>query len=205
MGRTSDASERLKQAILDLMWEGSYGALTIDDICRRAEVKKGSFYYFFESKSDLAVAAVEWLWETQWKSNLDAIFSPSVEPLERLRTYFERAYTNQCELWQKHGKVLGCPVFSLGNEISTIDEKLGAKVREVFSRKRRYVESAIRDGIANGTIPPCDPTEKALSLSGLFEGLRSEARLLNDASVMKNLPRMAFEMLQVKPATTTAG
>ena len=48
MGRTSDADERLKDAALALIWEESYGAVTIDDICNRAEVKKGSFYYFFD-------------------------------------------------------------------------------------------------------------------------------------------------------------
>ena len=43
MGRTSDANERLMSAALDLIWEESYGAVTIDDICKRADVKKGSF------------------------------------------------------------------------------------------------------------------------------------------------------------------
>ena len=62
MGRTSDADERLKDAALALIWEESYGAVTIDDICKRAEVKKGSFYYFFESKAELAVAALEKMW-----------------------------------------------------------------------------------------------------------------------------------------------
>ena len=33
MGRTSDANERLMDAALDLIWEESYGAVTIDDIC----------------------------------------------------------------------------------------------------------------------------------------------------------------------------
>ena len=57
MGRTSDADERLMTAARDLMWEESYGSVTIDDICARAGVKKGSFYYFFDSKAALAVAA----------------------------------------------------------------------------------------------------------------------------------------------------
>ena len=56
MGRTSDANERLMDAALDLIWEESYGAVTIDDICKRADVKKGSFYYFFDSKAALATA-----------------------------------------------------------------------------------------------------------------------------------------------------
>ena len=59
MGRKSDAKERLLDAALDLIWERSYGVVTIDAICEKAGVKKGSFYYFFESKSALAVAALE--------------------------------------------------------------------------------------------------------------------------------------------------
>jgi len=50
MGRVSDAKQRLMDAVLDLIWSGSYGSTTIDDICEKAGVKKGSFYYFFDSK-----------------------------------------------------------------------------------------------------------------------------------------------------------
>ena len=58
MGRKSDGKERLLQAILDLMWQSSYGTLTIDAICERAGVKKGCWYYFFKSKSQYATEAI---------------------------------------------------------------------------------------------------------------------------------------------------
>src|SRR4051812_17070470 len=106
MGRTSDADERLMTAALDLMWEESYGAVTIDDICKRADVKKGSFYYFFESKAALAVAALEKLWRDDWKPKMDARFSPSVEPSERIRGHLEVPYLRQCEIKSQTGKVL---------------------------------------------------------------------------------------------------
>jgi TetR/AcrR family transcriptional repressor of nem operon len=198
MGRTSDASHRLKEAILDLMWEGSYGALTIDDICKRADVKKGSFYYFFESKADLAIAAVEWRWQNETKPLLDSLFSPSIEPVRRLIGALERLYERQCVHKCRCGKVLGCPFSSLGSEVTTNEGALGAKVRDVFSRKRRYYESAIRDGVADGSIPPCDPVYKAQALWGLVEGILSQARLMNDAEVLKNLPQMALELLQAR-------
>src|SRR5687767_10110076 len=98
MGRTSDADERLMAAALDLMWEESYGGVTIDDICKRAEVKKGSFYYFFDSKAALAVAALEKMWRDDWKPKMDARFSPSVEPLSRIREYLEACYLTQYQL-----------------------------------------------------------------------------------------------------------
>src|SRR5262245_20790791 len=122
MGRTSDANERLMNAALDLIWEESYGAVTIDDICKRADVKKGSFYYFFESKSALAVAALEKMWQRDWKPKMDARFSPSVEPLLRLKGYLEGVYDIQCDCKRRTGKVLGCPAFSMGSEISTQED-----------------------------------------------------------------------------------
>ena len=51
------------EAVLELIWTGSYGSTTIDDICDKAKVRKGSFYYYFDSKADLAVEAIESQWQ----------------------------------------------------------------------------------------------------------------------------------------------
>jgi len=207
MGRTSDADERLKDAALALIWEESYGAVTIDDICTRAEVKKGSFYYFFNSKAELAVAALEKLWATQWKPRLDSTFSSSVEPLTRLTTYLTNFYTSQVETKARVGRVLGCPACSIGSEVSTQEIDVNAKVREILGRKRRYYESVIRDALAEGTIEPCDPAQKATALIGLIEGLVGQARIMNDPEILRNLPAMTLELLRAKqplPATSTS-
>src|SRR6266853_4281780 len=86
MGRVSDAKERLMEAVLELIWTGSFGTTTIDHICEKAGVKKGSFYYFFDSKADLALTAIEGEWKIR-RTELDSIFSPTVPPLERIRNY----------------------------------------------------------------------------------------------------------------------
>src|SRR5882757_2547181 len=138
MGRTSDADIRLMDAALDLMWEESYGAVTIDDICTRASVKEGSFYYFYKSKAELAVAALERMWKDDWKPRMDTSFSPSVDPITRLSLYLESIYQSQVKIKQEHGKVLGCPVCSVGSEISTQEVDVNAKIREIFLRKRKY-------------------------------------------------------------------
>jgi TetR/AcrR family transcriptional regulator, transcriptional repressor for nem operon len=204
MGRTSDANERLMDAALDLIWEESYGAVTIDDICKRADVKKGSFYYFFSSKSELAIAALERMWQEESKPKMDGIFSPSIDPLTRIRNYLASMYDFQAELKLKHGKVLGCPVMSVGSETCTCDEEaaIGNKIRELFSRKRRYYESAIRDAIAEGSIEPGDPTQKATAVAGLIEGILTQARILNEPEILRTLPDLAMRILGAKqPAT----
>jgi TetR/AcrR family transcriptional repressor of nem operon len=185
-------------AALDLMWSESYGSITIDDICQRADVRKGSFYYFFNSKADLAVAALDRLWTESWKPSLDAAFSPTIEPLTRLIGYLERLHAKQVDSKQKNGKVLGCPVCSVGSEISTQDENVSAKIREICNSKRRYFESAIRDAVRAGTIEACDPVEKTESLVALIEGIMSQGRIMNDPEIVRRLPAMALDLLRVK-------
>jgi TetR/AcrR family transcriptional repressor of nem operon len=204
MGRTSDAKERLMEAALDLSWEQSYGSVTIDDICQRAGVKKGSFYYFFESKSDLAIAALERLWLEEWKPALDAQFSPSLDPIRRITGYLESIYTRQAAGKSKSGRVLGCPVCSLGSEVGTQDDKLSAKVREIFGRKKKYFESAIRDAVAEGLVEPCEPSEMVATLAGLIEGVMVQSRIMNDPELVRRLPAMVLGILRPKAAPVAA-
>ncbi|HTQ30277.1 MAG TPA: TetR/AcrR family transcriptional regulator [Opitutaceae bacterium] len=187
-------------AALDLMWDEGYSAVTIDEICDRADVKKGSFYYFFKSKAELAIAALEKLWIDDWKPRLDREFSPSVEPLNRLTNYLDALYTRQAEHFKKYGKVLGCPIGSVGSEVSTQEHDVNAKVREIGTRKQRYFESAIRDAIAEGAIEPGDARQKAQTLLFLIQGALSEARIMNNAELLRNLPATALQMLRAKPA-----
>lgn len=207
MGRTSDANERLMDAALDLIWEESYGAVTIDDICKRADVKKGSFYYFFSSKSELAIAALERMWNEESKPKMDSLFSPSVDPLSRIASYLAFMADKQREMHAQHGKVLGCPVASVGSETCACSDETAVanKVREIFLRKRRYYESAIRDAVAEGSLEAGDPAEKAQALNALIEGTLTQARILNDPGVLKTLPDLALKILGAKqPATAKA-
>src|ERR1700756_930627 len=118
MRRGSDGKEKLMEAVRELILIGSYGSTTIDQICGRAGVKKGSFYYFFNSKVELAVAAIDQEWDRK-RPELDAMFSAPVPPLERFQKCCDYACRDQAEIQKKYGRVLGCPLFSLGAEIST--------------------------------------------------------------------------------------
>jgi TetR/AcrR family transcriptional regulator, transcriptional repressor for nem operon len=203
VGRSSDAKERLMQAVLELIWTGSYGSTTIDLICDKAGVKKGSFYHFFESKADLAVAALDEIAKEK-RAQLDEMFSPTVPPLDRFRKYCESCYRCQCETKTEHGRVLGCQLFALGAEVSTQEEKLRKKVQSMLAQWLKYLESAIRDGQAAGLIAPADPADKAKMLFAYYEGMMTHARILNDTVVLKDLCRGTFSLLGVKEEVLAA-
>lgn len=180
------------------MWEESYGAVTIDDICRRADVRKGSFYYFFSSKSDLAVQALERMW-TEHKSFLDATFSASIPPIERLRNRCNAAYQHQIAMKAKYGHVLGCPLCSLGSEICNRDEAIRDKVRELLERKMKYWESAIAEAQRLGQLEPGDASAKARCAMAFFEGMIAQARLHDDVERLSDLADRMCDHLRVRP------
>jgi len=165
-------------AAMDLIWENSYGGISVDAICEKAGAKKGSFYYFFESKSELAVAALEADWQHK-KARMDEIFSASVAPLERLRAYFRHVYQGQTKRHGECGSVLGCPYCTLGAEVVTQDRAIGRQIQKILDRNSRYFESAIRDAHADAiyTIPIHSPHVRSLNLANavaivLYEALR---------------------------------
>jgi TetR/AcrR family transcriptional repressor of nem operon len=203
MGRVSDAKQRLMDAVLELIWQGSYGSTTIDHICEKAEVKKGSFYYFFESKSDLAAAALDSNWQER-KPELDAIFSPTVPPLERISNFCQVGYLKQAELKKECGCVLGCPLFTLGSEICNQEVKLHAKIKEILGNYHRYIETAIRDAHAAGEIDAPDAAAKARMLFAYSEGLMTQARILNDAEVLREMPQGVLSILGAKQTRRNA-
>lgn len=194
MPRQSDAEERLMNAAMDLIWENSYGSTSVDAICEKAGAKKGSFYHFFESKSELAVKALEADWQRK-KAKMDEIFSASVPPLDRLRHYFEHVYKGQAKAHGECGAVLGCPYCSLGAEIGTQDRAIGEQVRKILDRNAKYFESAIRDADAQGLIVARDAKAKAQMLVAFFQGSLAQARIENDVRPLSRLATGALELL----------
>jgi TetR/AcrR family transcriptional regulator, transcriptional repressor for nem operon len=197
MPRKSDMKKRLTDAALDLMWENSYGTTSVDAICERAGAKKGSFYYFFKSKSELTVAALEAEWNKS-KANMDALFSPTVSPLDRFDRYFDHVHGRLAELQEECGSILGCPLLSIGSEVSTQDEGVRATIDRIWDRKIKYFESAIRDAHAQGLIEAPDPEAKAKALFACYHGTLAQARIENDVELIRDFKEVARDVLGVK-------
>jgi TetR/AcrR family transcriptional regulator, transcriptional repressor for nem operon len=194
MPRTSTAKERLTDAALRMIWTHSYGATSVDAICDKAKVKKGSFYYFFKSKCALAVAALDADWKEQ-RAQLDAIFSPTVPPLERLRQYFDFSFEHLRQIKEECGAVLGCPLNALGSEVCTQETALREKVQEILDRKLTYFESAIRDAHAEGVLVAPDAKAKAKTLFLFMQGALTQARIQNNLELLRNLYPCALDLL----------
>ncbi len=188
MGRTSTAPLQLQEALIGLIWSQCYSNVTIDAICEKAAVKKGSFYYFYKSKTDLAVDAFEHHWNQEIRPQLDQKFSASKTPKERLETFLSDEITFAVEQQEKEGKILGCPFCNVAQEISTLEPELAAAINRHLDRFRSYLSSALRDAIAQNLTNITDPDETALALYNLLHGSFAQARIQNKLTPLQGLP-----------------
>jgi TetR/AcrR family transcriptional regulator, transcriptional repressor for nem operon len=186
MGRTSDARERLMSAMMELIWAGSYGATSVEGICERAGVRKGSFYYFFESKTALAAAALEAGWAER-REELGKIFGEDVGPVERLRRWGVEMAAKQREMWERTGRVLGCPLHVLGAEISTQEEGLRVSIEKILGEYQGYVAAAILAVWGGGEERAMEAAARARRVFAYGEGLLTQARIANDPGLLDEL------------------
>ena len=152
MGPASDTPKKLQAALCELMWQQSYGRVTIDAICKHAGVKKGSFYHAYPDKAALALEAFEYFWRTHSRPWMDGSFSPSSDPLTRLSNWLAGGLEKTLECKELHGKIYGCPLCSVRTEISIFEPVVAEKVTELLRRYRRYLASTLRDAVADGLI-----------------------------------------------------
>jgi TetR/AcrR family transcriptional regulator, transcriptional repressor for nem operon len=195
--RQSDSKLKLLQTAHELIYRQSYGSVGVDQICEHSGVKKGSFYHFFRSKSDLAVAAYEYHWQ-ELREKLDTVFAKDKPPLQRLDDYFRHIYDRQRERLERFGRMLGCPFVSLGSELSTQDESVRQMAQKISTNKCKYIEETLQDAIEEGLIKPTDPGVLAHELHSYLVGLVQEAKIANDLRTLNGMRAGAYRLLGIQ-------
>src|SRR5690349_3782250 len=75
-----------------LFGERGYDAVTVEEVAARLDVTKGSIYYYFPSKDELGVAAIETLAD-DWISRLEGLPAAPEAPGDRLRALIREQVT----------------------------------------------------------------------------------------------------------------
>src|SRR3954462_12000401 len=98
--------------------EKGYNHAGIEAILQAADVPKGSFYYYFDSKEDFGLQVLNCFAE-RYKVHLDHhLNDASLSPLERLRSYFEAV----CQRLESQQCRNGCLVGNLSQEMAAQSE-----------------------------------------------------------------------------------
>lgn len=203
MKRESETKRKLLDVAMKLIWEQSYGAVGVDDICKQAGVTKGSFYFAFPSKADLTVASFEAHWE-QKRPILDEIFSSQVPAREQFERWADFIINDQLEKYRTFGKMCGCPFCSVGSELSTQEEKVRQMAEAWTERGTRYVVGAIRFAQAEGLIADEDANLLARQAFDFITGILIHAKIENSPAALDRLKPGLFRLLGWKSPVPAA-
>lgn len=187
MNPGTDTRTRILATARGLFHGRSYADVGIKEICTIAKVQKGSFYHFFPSKQDLAMAVIDDMAHDWAHGFVAEAFDRDLPPLERLDYMIDGAY-----FWQKaakdiEGRMPGCLFGNLALEVSTRDEVLRAKLNAVFDKASGRFQETLDEAIELGLIPPLDAAATAQAMLAFLEGVILLAKTRNDPEVVRIL------------------
>jgi len=201
MGRKSDAAERLVTAMASLVHHRGYMAVGVDDVCKAAGVKKGSFYHFFASKRELMLAAIERQGQMGKEVLVGAAFANDPPPLKRIERLLETASRLESSNKTRGGHVLGCPFGNLAAELGGSEPALTRRVDESLRKFSESIRDALREAKRRGDVPRSLDVDKTTdAILAYFEGVMLLAKMRNDPALIRRLAPLAVQLAtQPKP------
>jgi TetR/AcrR family transcriptional repressor of nem operon len=187
MPRTSDTRERIVSTAARLFLERSYQAVGVDELCKAADVRKGSFYHYFPSKSELGKAVID-LHAKVFDTQLSG--SDATAPTQRLHAIPDAIGAIQTALEAQFGRAVGCPFGNFAAELSTTDDDLRRHLADTLATIERRLAAVCHDAAAAGALRPgTDPDRLAHALLAQYQGIILLAKL-NDSGVSNLAPAL---------------
>jgi len=170
-----------------LFLERSYQAVGVDEICQAADVRKGSFYHYFASKSELAKAVVD-RHADAFQRRLSRSTAPT--PAQKLHAIPDAIGAIQSALEAQFGRAVGCPFGNFAAELSTTDEDLRQHLAGKLAAMERQLAAACHDAAAVGALREgTDPDRLAHAFLAQYQGIILLTKL-NDSGVSALAPAL---------------
>lgn len=150
-----ERKQQLVDAAMVLFADRGYSATRILDICERAGVAKGLFYWYFPTKLDLFTELVRSMRQRLRRAQADAM-DPSADALTRIR----QGTVASVRFMAEHATYFA--LVDVERADPAIADALRAGSDVYFHDVRALVEEAQRDG----TIPDADPRLLTLGVLG---------------------------------------
>lgn len=185
-GRPPTHRTALLSAMRQLAVSKGFPATTVDEICERAGVAKGSFYYHFSGKDDLGLAALQ-----AYFDDLAAAFSGgdwmnAADPVVRLRQFIAHA-ADVCT-----GPVLtdGCLLGSFTLDMAESSPEVRQLLSTMFGALRDMVAGLVAEA-AQHRGRTIDAARAGDQFLAIVEGSIVLAKAHQDPAI----PRRGIEML----------
>lgn len=136
-----DTRSAILDVAQDMVQRQSISGVSFQELANRVGIKKGSVYYHFESKDDLAVALLERA-TSEMKESF--VRGKAKNPLERLN-YFLNIYLHHIIPTDKL-----CPGGAFAGEWGKLSSPVKAQVNRLIDAQVKGVSEILTEGIQNG-------------------------------------------------------
>jgi len=177
-----DTKVALLEAGMDIMLEKGYTNCGIQEVLSSLGVPKGSFYHFFDSKENFAVAIIQHYDQIYSAALLRTLRNPQQTPLQRLRTYCETGK----EMFLSKECRKGCLIGNLSQEMSDQSETLRKVLSTVMLKWRDVFAQCIEEGQNIGEITKvCSADQLAELLNAGWGGAVMRAKTVKTVEPME--------------------
>jgi TetR/AcrR family transcriptional repressor of nem operon len=184
--------DQIVAAAADLFYLRGYQGTSLDTVARKAEVNRGSLYYFFRTKKNLGLAVIGHYERLIHLNFIDPVLKGKtvgrgkLERLAALYSHMPRAESPCC----------GCPIGKLSLELSGIDEDFRLRLKEVWAGVIEGIAVMVREAQAEGALDAeTESGEIARSFFGQIQGAHIIARSTLDEGALELDCRRAVENL----------
>lgn len=195
----SGSKERILATAKELFLARGYAATTVDAICEKAGLTKGSFYYFFESKEELGLAVLDWSLQRGAQILGNGPHRAIADPVERAISFLDHIANCSSELWSG-GCLLGSFSLELADTNARMQKTVSGMFRTVADSFAKEIEPLVAQG-AGKQMPTAH--ELAEQLLGTLEGSIVLAKAHRDPSRIPKAVRgfrLALTTLIAQPA-----
>lgn len=181
--------EKTRKSIMDtaeaLIMEQGYSATSIDQILTRAGITKGTFFYHFPTKIDLAHALAERYARRdlrQLADKMQAAEAATDGPALQLLLFLEQ-FAEVADAWTE--PYPGCLFASFCYEAGLIEERTMTVMRSSILTWRNQIADKLRAAaVSNPPRLPFDADSLADAVTVVFEGAFILSRTLDDARIV---------------------
>lgn len=196
MPRVSNAKETILQTAFELMSRNGYTNTSMDEVVNQSGVKKGTIYYFFASKQQLATEVLEFYW-TQTAPKFRVEFAALADsPTERVLMLCKGA------MLPTQGDFCGCFLGNMIAEMAIVDCEVGDKAYEILQRVEDLLVEQFEEAVSAGELPvQADRRLLARQMLAYFEGSILMAKGCRDAGKIGELAGGLHAILQAHKET----
>lgn len=186
--------ERITRAAAELFRRQGFAATSVSDLLAAADVKKGSLYFHFPAKEDLALEVLQQA-ETEFMDFLETALVGS-SPAARLDNFFCKAL----EIHRRSGFVGGCLFGNTALEASDCNPRYATRVSEVFARWTDTIRDVVADAQAGGQIRNDMPPQALAQfvISAIEGGIMLSRLQKNEEPLSRTLDSLRI-LLELKP------